>query len=179
MQYPSIPSCSIIIAHIPCRPLPRLVFLIRLIHWGADPAQRDRSGQAAVHYCVREDNVEALIEILASSGSSSGDDGPVSPARVLTLTAKQSPLHTACKSGSQKCAQLLCRWDADARIGHGLIELEDGQCRRPVHLLRHTAEAGCLDTLWDACRRGDALRLGMLCRDIVLHKMRSDIGFIG
>ena len=47
----------------------RLLSTRCLLHWGADPAIRDRSGASAVHYCSREDEAGCLLEILRGTDS--------------------------------------------------------------------------------------------------------------
>lgn len=94
-------------------------------------------------------------------GRGGGRGGGGRCAAALTST-KQTPLHVACRAGAVRCAQLLSRWDADARRGSGLHEAIDTHGKVAHQLLHSSAPSSCLDTLWQLARRGDAVRLVMI-----------------
>jgi ankyrin repeat protein len=42
----------------------RAIYVRTLLQWGADPTLKDRSGNGAIHICVRENEALCLLEIL-------------------------------------------------------------------------------------------------------------------
>ena len=114
-----------------------------LLRLGGDPLLADRQGLAAVHYCAREDLSDCMMEVIRAGHDVSA-----------TTPQQQTPLHVACKAGSTRVAQLLCRWDADSPVGQGIGSHKDVQGKLPRQLLPRTASSVCCETLWGLCRSG-------------------------
>ena len=120
----------------------RRSILRTLLHWSIDPFQGDREGLSALHYCVREDSSDCLLEMLFFMNRAPAKELPESEppgfkkhqhqssdqitSYKASLRSKCGPyvqcaqgrnaLHTACLASAFKAVDILIRWDADNSI---------------------------------------------------------------
>jgi uncharacterized protein len=115
-----------------------------LLQWGANALTLDRHGYNAMFYCARENMTNCMIEILKSNIDV-----------YYRCPRGRTALHVACINGSAEVASLICKWDADNKIGVQVVRDSGGKVPRD---LIFGMSALSLTTLWQACRDGNSVR---------------------
>jgi ankyrin repeat protein len=76
----------------------------------------DRRGLTAVHYCVRENLPECLLEFLKGRSienmKKNGSNSEATDCGAILSAQGQTLMHTACKHGAEACANMLAKWHA-------------------------------------------------------------------